>query len=332
MPGKNQSGTPDAADLGEQREIPNDSPRIPRSVISRMRAESEDVLSVNGERVSEGRIDAFSKSLIDLVASKKNKKILTDRINGIETAGGHTNAVLYHGEFKVLIPDSYMFDLTTRGYVIPENAAFAHIISGRLDAEVDYVIVEIDIENRIAVGNHLEAARRKQKAFFIDPGPDGQPLVKKGMIVEARVITVRRFGIFVDIFGCESFIPIKELSYSRIADAGDLFSAGEIIQVRILEIEPAADSQVKVTASVKEAIPDPRIAAMSMYKLDGLYNGRVTMIDEFGIFVALGNGAECKCEFPKDKYPSIGSVVSVRIFRKNEEEKLLWGVITRIIK
>ncbi len=332
MPSNNNSGSPDTVAPDELKETPNDSPRVLRSVISRMRHESEDVLSINGERISEGRIDAFSKNLIDLVASKKNKKILTDRISGIESAGGHTNAVLYHGEFKILIPDSYMFDLTNRGYVIPENAAFAHIISGRLDAEVDYVIVEIDIENRIAVGNHLEAARRKQKAFYYDPGPDGKPLVKKGMLVEARGIAVRRFGIFVDVFGCESFIPIKELTYTRIADAGDLFSAGEIIQVRILDIVPVADMQVKVTASVKDAIPDPRVAAMSIYQIDGLYNGKVTMIDEFGIFVLLGNGAECKCEFPKDKFPSIGSVVSVRIYRKNEEEKLLWGVITRIVK
>ncbi len=332
MPSKINAGVNNGSDPGELKEIPNDSPRVSRSVISRMRRESEDVLSISGERVSEGRIDAFSRNLIDLVASQKNKKILTDRINGIESAGGHTNAVLYHGEFKILIPDSYMFDLTNRGYVIPENAAFAHIISGRLDAEVDYVVVEIDIENRIAVGNHLEAARRKQKAYFFDPGSDGKPLVNKGMIVEARVITVRRYGIFVDVFGCESFIPIKELSYTRIADAGDLFTTGEIIQVRILEIEPVSDTQVKVTASVKEAIPDPRIAAMSIYKIDGLYNGKVTMIDEFGVFVSLANGAECKCEFPKERFPAIGSVVTVRIYRKNEEEKLLWGVITRIVK
>lgn len=332
MSQENQSAEADKTNPAMQPDPGVNTPPGYRSVISRMRKESEEVLSVNGELITDGRIDAFSKNLIDLVASKKNKRILTDRICGLENTGGHTTAVLYHGEFKILIPDTFMFDLSSRGYIIPENAAFSHIISGRLDSEVDYTVTDIDIENRLAIGNHLDAARRKQKYYFFDLSPDGKPVVNKGMIVEARVITVRRFGIFVDIFGCESFIPLSELAYSRLSDANELFSAGEIIQVRIQDIVPESDSNVKVTASVKDAIPDPREAAMSIYNVDGLYNGKVTMIDEFGIFVALGNGAECKCEFPKDKYPSVGSVVSVRIYRKNAEEKLLWGVITKIIK
>ena len=324
--------TTDETDAGADSADPGESQRGPRSVISRMRHESEEVLSINGEIVREERIDSLSKNLIDLVASKRNKKILTDRVAGIENTSGHINAILYHGEFKILIPDSFMFDMTDRDYGRPEDKSFSYIISGRLDAEIDYTVTEIDIDNRIAIGNHLDAAKRKKKYYFFDPGFDGKPRIKEGMIVEARVITARRNGIFVDIFGCEGFIPNRELTYTRLGDANDFYKAGDIVQVRIQEIEYGEDQQVNVRASVKATIPDPRIEAMSIYNVDGLYSGKVTMIDEFGIFVLLGNGVECKCEFPKERFPMIGSIVNVRIYRKDFEEKLLWGIITRIIK
>ena len=72
--------TTDETDAGADSADPGESQRGPRSVISRMRHESEEVLSINGEIVREERIDSLSKNLIDLVASKRNKKILTDRV------------------------------------------------------------------------------------------------------------------------------------------------------------------------------------------------------------------------------------------------------------
>ena len=325
--GAADSGTDDSGPDGQDE----DMPRIPRSVIARMRRESEEVLSVTGERISDSRFESFSKNLVDLAASKRNKKILTDRMVGIETIGARLNALLSHGEFKILIPDLYMFDPKARGYEIPKEAAFANVIYGRLNSEIDYVVEEIDVENRIAVGNHLEACRRKQKAYYFDTRFDGRPMVNEGMIVEARVISVRRYGIFIDVFGCESFIPNQHLSYARIPDAREYYSNGDIVQVRVTKIEKISSSEVKVTASVKATYPDPRLEAMKIYHVDGLYRGRVTVIDEFGIFVTLGNGAECKCEYPKEKFPTVGATVSVRIIGKDEKEKLLWGVITRII-
>ncbi len=59
MPSTIKVGVTDGSDPGELKEIPNDSPRIPRSVISRMRRESEDVLSISGERISEPKSDSL---------------------------------------------------------------------------------------------------------------------------------------------------------------------------------------------------------------------------------------------------------------------------------
>ena len=48
---------------------------------------------------------------------------------------------------------------------------------------------------------------------------DGNNLLYEGINAEARVVSVIRAGIFVDLFGVETYIALRELSYQRGADA-----------------------------------------------------------------------------------------------------------------
>ena len=59
-----------------------------------------------------------------------------------------------------------------------------------------------------------------------------------------------RPGIFVDIFGVETFVPLAELSYQRMMDATTAFQPGQRVLVRILRIQGQRPSEITVEAGI----------------------------------------------------------------------------------
>ena len=72
------------------------------------------VLSIDGRLGVETEADKARNSLLDLVESLKSRRILTGTVEGIERGERdpeHCRAVLYHGDFKVIIPAEEMVEL-----------------------------------------------------------------------------------------------------------------------------------------------------------------------------------------------------------------------------
>ena len=90
-----------------------------------------------------------------------------------------------------------------------------YMVTKRLGAEVDYIIKGIDAKAGVAVGSRLEAMSAKRRAYYFGTDRDGNNLLYEGICAEARVVSVIRTGIFVDLFGLEVYIPLRELSYQR---------------------------------------------------------------------------------------------------------------------
>lgn len=59
----------------------------------------------------------------------------------------------------------------------------------------------------------------------------------EGVCAEARVVSTIRAGIFVDLFGVETYIPLSELSYQRMLDASHVYQPGQRVLVKILELD-----------------------------------------------------------------------------------------------
>jgi len=71
------------------------------------RIRTETILAIDEQRSVEIREDKLRNDLLDLVESQKSRKILTGIIQGVERSADNPSlsfAVIYHGEFKVIIP------------------------------------------------------------------------------------------------------------------------------------------------------------------------------------------------------------------------------------
>ena len=291
------------------------------------------VVSIDERPSVETEADKARNDLLDLVESLKTKRTLTGTIQGVERPADHPSrslAVIYHGDIKVIIPAEEAVEPPEdfRGR-LPEDVLH-YMVTKRLGAEVDYIIKGIDAKAGVAVGSRLEAMSAKRRAYYFGTDRDGNNLLYEGICAEARVVSVIRAGIFVDLFGLEVYIPLRELSYQRLLDAQDSFQPGQRILVKILSIDRSDRTSIRVSASIKQAGENPYEKALRRYSVGNRYVGTVSMVDMNGVFVSLDGGIDCLCSYPKRGRPPRGSRVTVRILGINNESNRIWGAITHI--
>ncbi len=291
------------------------------------------VLSIDERPTVETEADKAKNDLLDLLESQKTGRILTGTIQGVERPEDnpkHSFAVIYHGAFKVIIPAEEAVEPPAdyRGR-LPEDVLH-YMLTKRLGAEVDYIVKGIDSQSGIAAASRLDAMRARRKEYYFGTDRDGNNLLYADLCAEARVVSVIRAGIFVDLFGLEVYIPLRELSYQRWMDAAAYFQPGQRILVKVLSVDRSDHGHIRAVASVKQAGENPYEKALRRYSVGNRYVGTVSMVDTNGVFVALDGGIDCLCSYPKRGRPPRGSRVTVRILGINHESNRIWGAITHI--
>lgn len=291
------------------------------------------VLSIDEHLAVETDADKAKNDLLDLIESMKTKRILTGTIQGVERPEDNPNrplAVIYHGDFKIIIPAEEAVEPPEDFRGRSESDIMHYMLTKRLGAEVDYIVKGIDPKAGIAVASRLEAMAAKRKEYYFGTDRDGNNLIYNDVCAEARIVSVIRAGIFVDLFGLEIYIPLRELSYQRLLDASAQFQPGQRVLVKVLTVERSDRNQVKVTASVKQAGENPYEKALKKYSVGNRYVGTVSMVDTTGVFVSLDGGIDCLCSYPKRGRPPRGARVTVRVLGINKENNRIWGAITHI--
>lgn len=291
------------------------------------------IVSIDERRTVETEEDKARNDLIDLLESQKSGRILSGTIRGVENTTDRppkSLAVIYHGSFKIIIPAEELVELPERQGGRPVEELLHYHATRRLGAEVDYIVKGIDAEAHIAAASRLEAMRAKRRQMFFGTDRDGNYVLREGVCAEARVVAVIRAGIFVDLCGLETYIPLRELSYQRMMDASTQYRPGQRILVKLLEVERIDRLTVRAVASVKQAGENPFEKAMQRYSVGNSYVGTVGLVDTTGVFVALDGGIDCLCSYPRFGRPPRGAQVTVRILGMDQRSNRIWGAITHI--
>ena len=110
-----------------------------------------------------------------------------------------------------------------------------------------------------------------------------------GMKVTGTVRSVRDFGAFIDIGGIEALLPISEVSWGRIEDIRERFTAGQTVEAVILNLDWVKD---RITLSIKETLPDPWENVETRYPEGSRHQGTVARLADFGAFITLEAGID----------------------------------------
>ena len=321
------------SDPEENSENSHTDPEQPKNRLRMPGRRGQRVVSIDAERTVETDTDKLRSDLLDLVESLKGKKILTGTIQGVERLADNPEmsyAVTYHGDYKVIIPVLEAVEEPEDYRDQPKGDVLHYLLNKRLGAEVDYIVKGIDQESGIVAASRLEAMALKRREYYFRTDRDGNYQIYAGIRAEARVVSVIRAGIFVDLFGAGCYIPLRELSYQRWVDATAHYQPGQRVLVKVLEVDRSNRDKLQVSASVKQAGENPYEKALKKYAVGNRYVGTVSMVDTTGVFVSLDGGIDCLCTYPKRGRPPRGCRVTVRILGINHESNRIWGVITHM--
>jgi small subunit ribosomal protein S1 len=115
-----------------------------------------------------------------------------------------------------------------------------------------------------------------------------------GREIEGRVTKLMPYGAFVELTpGVEGMIHLSEMSWSRTEKSEDMFSAGDYVKVKIVDIqEGKGGKDMKLSLSLKQLTGDPWADVAVKYHVGDKLKGKVTRCVKFGVFVEIVPGLE----------------------------------------
>ncbi|HEX2882748.1 MAG TPA: S1 RNA-binding domain-containing protein [Polyangiaceae bacterium] len=149
-----------------------------------------------------------------------------------------------------------------------------------------------------------------------------------GEVVEGSVVSVQKFGAFVDVGGIQGLVHISELAHHRVDRVEDIVSVGERVQVLIQKLDRTEKGQPRIELSMKalskpEAQPAPtkRDEVVDATVVKSLPNGIVVQTAQGEGLVptrelSLPRGADHRRAYP------IGSTLRVVVLGRDSHGRL----------
>jgi small subunit ribosomal protein S1 len=113
--------------------------------------------------------------------------------------------------------------------------------------------------------------------------------VKEGELVSGTVRSLTDYGAFVDIGGVDALLHVSDISWSRVGKPADVLSGGQVIDAKVLKIDP---EKRRISIGMKQLQPYPWDSVPDKYKAGERVRGTVTRVMDFGAFVELEPGVE----------------------------------------
>jgi small subunit ribosomal protein S1 len=113
--------------------------------------------------------------------------------------------------------------------------------------------------------------------------------IREGKVVDGIVKNITEYGVFVDLGGVDGLLHITDISWGRVKHPSELFSVGDNINVKILNLDLERE---RVSLGMKQLAEDPWLAAAEKYPITSRVNGKVVSLTDYGSFVELEEGIE----------------------------------------
>jgi small subunit ribosomal protein S1 len=128
----------------------------------------------------------------------------------------------------------------------------------------------------------LEEERAKNKELLKES-------LREGAVVNGSVVSLQKYGAFVDIGGIQALLPISEIAWGHVDDIAEKLSVGQEIEAAILKIDWAND---RISLSLRSILPDPWDKAAVDFPIGMTLAGVVARLTRFGAFVTLSPGVD----------------------------------------
>ena len=228
------------------------------------------------------------------LSSQHNEKLFTTKLGAGEAGrafleDASLNGIPVEGLVEKEVKGGFEIKVTgdVRGF-----CPFSQMGLFRVAAPADWIgqrlafrIIEYGERGRNIILSHraiLEEAQAKQKEAL-------KASLKEGMTVKGTVISLQKFGAFVDIGGIHALIPISEITWEHVVDISERLSVGQEIEAVILKMDWETD---RISLSLRSKLPDPWDRVETEFPEGASFTGNVTRLTKFGAFVTLLPGVD----------------------------------------
>lgn len=152
-----------------------------------------------------------------------------------------------------------------------------------MNKPMEFQIIKIDNVRMNVIASRrqiLEQEKNKNKEKVIKN-------YKVGQVVEGIIKAVQSYGCFVSIESLDCLLHSSEVSHLKISNLNDMFTVGEKIKVKILEIDM---ENMRMSLSIKAMIPDPFETVKDKFKVGNEYEVKIIKLTDFGAFAEMQEG------------------------------------------
>jgi small subunit ribosomal protein S1 len=206
-----------------------------------------------------------------------------------ERAKGRVTRVTDFGAFVELQPGvEGLIHVSEMSWSKKQRKASEMVKAGDL---VEAVVLGVKVnEKRIALG---------LKQALGDPWEDAVKRFPKGTIVDAPVISVQNFGVFLELGeGIEGMIHIGDITNEkRLEHPREVMTAGQVVKAQVTELD---HQRKRIRLSMKSLEPTSADEYIAEHKVGDEVSGRVVEAGAERSRVELGEGVTATCR-PKAK-------------------------------
>ncbi len=213
---------------------------------------------VRVDRAGRGNIILSRRDVLEIERKEQGEKLKASLQEG-QTVEGVVRKIMPFGAFVDLGGVDgliHIGDLSYDRIGFGEKAVEKHVKEGQ---RVSVRVLKIDWEhNRLSLG---------LKQVQGDPFANAVNAIQEGAQVSGKITKILEFGAFCEIApGVEGLIHISELDHKRIAKVDDAVKQDEIVQVKILKIDPG---NRRISLSIKATKPAPEAPAGDKFAKGG---------------------------------------------------------------
>jgi small subunit ribosomal protein S1 len=233
-----------------------------------------------------------------------------------------------------VVKGGLIVDLGVRGFLPASLVDIRRVqnLDDFMSRPIECKVIELNrSRNNVVLSRRavLEDERKEVRQQILDR-------LQPGMVVEGSISNIVDFGAFVDLDGIDGLIHISELSWSHVNHPSEVLSIGQIVPVKVLDID--RDRQ-RISLGLKQTQEDPWQRVVDTYAVGDELEGRVTKVVTFGAFVEILDGveglvhiselAQHHVENPREVVNQ-GDVVRVRILEIESERRRLSLSVKRV--
>jgi small subunit ribosomal protein S1 len=133
----------------------------------------------------------------------------------------------------------------------------------------------------------VEVDRERKRIALSLKDPNAGPWAKvgndfvEGGIYEGRVVKLADFGAFIELApGVTGLVRLPNLSWERVEKTSEAAKVGEIVRVRVLEIDR---NRERIDLGIRQATPDPAESAADTYPIGSEVTGVVQHVSRAGL-------------------------------------------------